>query len=414
MFDAQLIQQVLELWSQAREEGQDDHPPRFGHVKAIMETVFLSGLKREEERPVRVGVSLVDPRDLMGVNERTFSTVAMRFDRRMPLNVESVVRLSSAFDHLTTSLGVAPLEEDPNQLEVWGAVFSSQRGRNRFDALQMEHIPPDMLTITTSKPGSLSVFRGGNIIARFAGGRFTEPTPTPFTSSLMGWSLLKVIKSHPEFRQLGTKYWRTYRDYIDRLLVEATKRGHGGTIVWLPGEEVAAAGQWLEPKYRLADSPDGVPALSRLCDLDLRRGTGLSALETEVSAAEARTLEDNFLDCKRRIVEHVEQLAHLTRVDGALILSDRLRALSYGTTLIAPPWRGETILGPDNETTTGPLRVDLTRYGTRHNSAVNFVGKSPSAVVFVLSQDGPIAGLTQKDPETIYWWPDCLSTLWSI
>lgn len=412
MFDSQLIEQVIDLWSQARVDGRSGQNLRFSHVKDLMETVFLASLKREEEHPVQVSVSLLDPRE-MEDEARHPTTVAIRLDRRLPFSVESLAKLSAAFDHTTTALGVFPMEEDPNLLEIWGAVFSSRRGRNRFDALQLERNPPDALSITTSRPGALLLLRGGNLIARFANGRFSEPTPTPFTSSLMGWSLLKVIKAHPEFRSLGTKYWRTYRDLIDRLLVESSKRGHGGTIVWLPEAEVASTSEWFQTKYELGGSPEGGPILERMCQLDIKRGSGLTALEAEFSAVEARNLEESFLDCKRHLVEHVELLAQLTRVDGALIITDRLRPLSFGTVLTAPVWGGKTVWGPDNETS-GTDDVVLSRYGTRHNSAVNFVGKVPSAVVFVLSQDGPIAGLTQKDPGTIYWWPDCLSKLWTV
>ena len=76
---------------------------------------------------------------------------------------------------------------------------------------------------------------------------------------------------------------------------------------------------------------------------------------------------------------------------------------------------GETVYAQDSlkhEGGDSGAKVDLGQYGTRHASAVNFVGRVPEAIVFVISQDGPIAGLTRKDENTVLWWPDCLSKLW--
>ncbi|NGZ28621.1 MAG: hypothetical protein G8345_17230, partial [Magnetococcales bacterium] len=204
------------------------------------------------------------------------------------------------------------------------------------------------------------------------------------------------------------------RDVIDRLLVESAKLNHGGTIVWLPEEELSASSSWILPKYVVHNGPEGASLLDHLCALDQKREDRLSRMEGEgnETVPQSRAVEEGILECKRHIVEHVELLANLTSVDGALILTDKLQPLSFSSILIAPLWYGETIYGPNDEAH-NMGQVNLTRYGTRHNSAVNFVGYCPGSVTFVISQDGPIAGLTRKDEETVYWWPDCLSRLWA-
>lgn len=415
MFDYHLIEQVINLWNREEDEdGQGSPPLRFSHIKAIMETVFLAGLKREEDRPVQVSVSLADP-GIFPMEARVGENVVLRLDKRLPFTVDALVKIAPAFDPITTGIAVWPTVKDPSILEIWGAVFSTRRGRNRFDALPFATTPLNILTISAVKAGSLSMARGGNIFARFQVGQFIEPTSTPFTASLMGWSLLKVIKHHHGFKHFGTKYWRTYRDLIDRLLVEASKRSHGGTIIWLPEDILSNAQSWILPKYVLDHGPEGSTLPEQLCDLDLQRIARLqkAASDNSGSASQLHAMEEGILECKRHIVEHVELLASMTRVDGALIVTDHLRPISFGSVLVAPVWQGATIFGPEEKTATS-VPVLLSRYGTRHHSAVNFVGKCPGAVAFVVSQDGPIAGLTRKDEHTVYWWPDCLSTLWAV
>lgn len=417
MFDHHIVEQVIALWNE-KERSPQDTPLPFEHVKTIMETVFLSGLKREEDRPVQVSASLLGPETFHHHATQTATqSILLRLEKRLPFTEDALVKIAPAFDPMTTSVAVSPGED--GTLYIWAALFSTHRGQNRFDPQLFNPLTPDALTISSKKSGSLSIFRGDNVIARFNAGRFTLPTPTPFTSSLMGWSILKAIRHHQEFKLYGTKYWHTYRDVIDRLLVESNKRGHGGTIIWIPDDnELARAHHYIVPKYTLAESPEGVIEVAKLCESLMRRKKEVMKRTAGESHQDIWTIEEEILQSKRRIVEHVELLAQLTRVDGALILSDRLRPLSFGSVLVAPLWHGRTYLGPPKAFDTSEVpesasEVELSRYGTRHNSAVNLIGQCPESVAFVLSQDGPIAGLTRKDPSNIYWWPDCLSKLWA-
>ncbi len=411
MFDIGTIRQIIDLGVLAsilRRLLPQDHE----HLRTIMERVFLAGLKREEDRPIRVSVCYLDPEAIVS-RGHSGEDVVFHLAVPIPLTVDALVKMAPAFDPTTTALAVFPQAGRSDRLMIWGGIFSSIRGRNRFDALPEGLLPPEVLTVTTRKPGGLSVIIGRRIITRFSGGRFSVPTPTPFTSSLMGWSLLKVVKHHPEQTAHGMHYWNTYRDMVDRLLVEANLRGHGGTVIWIPEERLDNARQLIRPNNRLTRFQEGSPLVGELCAIERHRETVTGPDRRLESNPNPIVVEETILECKRKIVEHVELLAQMTRVDGALILSDRLRPLSFGSFLEAPPWPGDTVLGTDDGSEDA-RSLNLSHYGTRHNSAVNFIGRCPGCVGFVLSQDGPIAGLTQKDDRTVYWWPDCLSQLWAV
>ncbi|MEO5367676.1 MAG: hypothetical protein H7831_15230 [Magnetococcus sp. WYHC-3] len=411
MFEQLIIDQIQSYWSR----GSDDPvpPPTVGVLRTVMETVFFSGLKREEDRAVQVSLMLMDPETRSG-SGFTAHGMLIRLDKPLPLSVDNLVKLALAFDSNTTTLCV---NEDPDaggRLTIWGASFISHRGISRFDSLMRVVEPPDVLAVSTRKTGHLSIFRGNDVLAHFSAGRLSRPTPTPFTSSLMGWSLLKNVKNQPEFQRHSTAYWRAYRDLIDRILVEINKRGHGGAIIWVPETRLAEAQPWIIGKNPLGESPEGAPLLDRLCQLEMDRQARCPEQELAGAVQWARGLERELLDVKRRLVELAEFLAQLTAVDGAVIITDRLKALSFGSVLVAPVWRADVHMGTDKEEDSAQT-VDLRRYGTRHGSAVNFVGKVNEAVAFVISQDGPITGITSKSGgERLYWWPDCLSRLWSL
>ncbi len=67
-------------------------------------------------------------------------------------------------------------------------------------------------------------------------------------------------------------------------------------------------------------------------------------------------------------------------------------------------------MGPDGFGGGGQI-FDLSKYGTRHNSAIDFVAAVPGTIAFVVSQDGPIRGFVLKDQDTILCWPDCTTSM---
>ncbi|MBF0623014.1 MAG: hypothetical protein HQL54_13930 [Magnetococcales bacterium] len=407
MFDHHIIDQVIELWE--KDNSGDSSRPRFRHVKQIMEIVYLAGLKREEERPVQLCVALAQS-DTFPDWGLSGEQMVVKLEKRLPFSVDSLVKLAPAFDPSTTIMAVSQVSDEPDELEIWGAVFTTERGHNRFDPLPFGVNQPDLLIISSRIPGSLSVHRGSLTIARFNAGKFSQPTPTPFTSTLIGWSILRVIREHPEYKRYGTRYWRTYRDLINELLQESSERGHGGSIIWIPESLVTQTRHRIVSKHVISNNElEGVPLLGELCAMETLQGH-TSPGPNGIPAPDPNVLAQAIIACKRKVVEHVELLAQFTRVDGALIISDRLRPISFGSVLMARTWPHEVVVGSEEGFPQDTL--DTSRYGTRHNSAVNFVGHSPGSVAFVLSQDGPIAGLTRRDDEAVYWWPDCLSRIW--
>ncbi|MBF0308184.1 MAG: hypothetical protein HQL56_01485 [Magnetococcales bacterium] len=410
LFDSSIIQQVIELWRMANPDGQAV-PLSIDQVQTIMETVFLAGLKWEEGRPVRACVALVPPHSLP-TQEWQGGQVVLAFDKPLPFTIETVVKLSPAVDPFTQALAVWASVESPSRLEIWGMAFTSRRGRHRFDPLVQAYPSPDVMTISSRKVGHLTVFRGNHLVTRFNAGRFSRPHETPFIGSLMSWSMLRVIRTHVEFQRFGMNYWQVYRAAIDRLLVEANKLGHGGTIIWVPEVHVEDARPWIVPRYATSKGVEGITLLSRLCELEERAGL-LNEGDPDQSEACGEMVPKKILGGKRAIVEHVELLAQLTQVDGALILSDRLRPICFGAMLDAPYWRRQTLVGAESEGE-GLKNVDRSSYGMRHNSAVNFVGQCPFTTAFVISQDGNVVGLSRKDEHAVYWLPDCLSNLWVV
>ena len=247
---------------------------------------------------------------------------------------------------------------------------------------------PDVLTVTVVSLGSLVVSRGNSQIGRFVLGNFSPATPTPSVSRAMGEFMISSIRSSQGYQRYGNLYWHIYRDALEHLLLEAGARGHGGTIIVIPGNKVTECKSSFQARYSLQATLRIVEVIEQLLSLphpyDFSR----------------------YLSYNRATMDRLNFLAQLACVDGALLLSDHLEPIAFGTTLTAQEWRGSVVVGPDSFGS-GGQEFNLSRLGTRHNSAVNFIGAFPYCYGFVLSQDGPIRGFIRKDENTLYCWPDC-------
>ncbi|MBF0368215.1 MAG: GAF domain-containing protein [Magnetococcales bacterium] len=402
IFNRTIIHRIFDLWDRGG-QGERWPAPSFTDIKLILETIFFASLKQKEENPIKVSVSLVESMALLD-EVAAYDGMTVLFDHPFPFTADTLVNLSPAFDPSTTSLVVMPEDGTPGRLEIHGAIYFSARGLHRFDALTFARTPLDIFTVAAKKAGHLLIFRGNDVIGRYASGVFCEPTSLPFTESPMAWNLLKVVRGHPEFRELDMGYWQVYRDLIDRLLLETARRGQGGAILWMPEALLEHSTAFSDPKFRLTKRPDGAQLIGRYRHLEER-------LEAGEPGADFHRLKQELALHKKHLIDLVELLAHFSRVDGALILSDRLQPISFGTLITAPPWKGQVISWLE-ERLFPSVHVDFNRFGSRHTSAVNLIGQCPGAIAFVISQDGPIAGITRKNENTIYWWPDCLSKLW--
>jgi hypothetical protein len=176
------------------------------------------------------------------------------------------------------------------------------------------------------------------------------------------------------------------------VYTSAAARGHGGTVIWVPDKLLAEANQHIQTGREIANSPAGEDLIGIV-------------LEEENSGVGGELLARY----KRRLSEYLDVVAQLSCVDGALIIDEHLRPLRFATHLAAPKWTGEVFEGT-HQNVVPTQTIELTRFGTRHNSAIGFVGHCPSTIGFIISEDGPVRAILHVGG-AVWLWPDCLNTV---
>jgi Probable sensor domain DACNV len=366
--------------------------PSFHDVKDVFEQVFLASLKCEEGRPIRCSMVLASPSDIDDPSHQ-YNKDFRRFVTPLPLTADSIAKLAPAFDPLLSSIAVCR-DAETATLHCWGIFNYSPPGHRLnepFPApVEERWCRPDLFTLTTRHPGSIQVSRMHANIGWFTDGEFVPAVPTPFTSKSLGNHLMEPLKSTHLWHKYGTYYWDGYRAALEVLLFESASRGHGAIIILL------ASGHTVIPEHILSDAYH-IEAMMPLH----------THLETMLEAQRRHQSSSGTL-----LLEHLQRLAQLSTVDGALILTRELELVAFGAKLHVPnKWTGQTLEGPDGFGYTSGNPFPAHRYGVRHNSAINFAAQCDGSTAFVISQDGPIRAFIRWNDETVLYWPDCTASM---
>lgn len=314
----------------------------------------------------------------------------MTFKEEAPFTSEGISKIASAFDPKISALIVGKSKTD-DKFSIWGGMFFGP-SLNHFNSIPValsSHIfsRPDVLMVTAKTAGSLTISRGHSQIGTISSGLFVRATPTPFIHKGLGGYVENIIKELKGYKTFGVHFYREYINALEYLLYQSSYRGHGSTIVILPCN--LSSPPPLITKYSFSEK------------------LGIENLIYE-SVNSKDLLQLAYI---QKLSERLDFLAQLSVIDGALILSPDLEAVTFGATLNEPtPWRGSLITGPDGFSDGGEL-LALSKHGTRHNSAVQFTAVCKGCIVFVISQDGPIRAFTVKDDRTILCWPDCRNSM---
>lgn len=400
MFEEAISNKIINAWEKDQSHpyrGRKQKPlPDIKDIRVLVETAFWASLKREEDRFITFSIALLS-KDNVAEEERTSGRkqIILPFDDSLPFSVESLTKIAPAFDYRTTSLIVAPVDDKKTEYEIWGAMFfdATTPTTSRFNEipvaiLELNFSRPDVIMVTAVSPGSLMISRGDSQIGRFVLGNFMEAIPNPFYSRAMGSYIKNQIKNDSLFKEFQSDYWILYRNTLDFLLAKASSRGHGGTIILIPDKKVKNYSEFFVSKYSFSESLSLEPLLRTLLLVSRSRDSLY------------------IVALNRKFSERINLFAQLSCIDGALIISNRLQLISFGSTLTAPKWTKYIFTGPDGFGG-GGKKFDTSKLGTRHNATINFVGAYPDSIAFVVSQDGPIRGFVRKDKETILCWPDC-------
>ena len=364
--------------------------PEEADLKAVLEVVFFASIEREEGLNVypRV-VVFTDPISDPLPGHWPWNHMFF-FNDWLEFTVENIVKLAPAFDSASAAIAVG--RREGGEFHIIGTSLYG-RPSTILDNEQGSLGRPPALILSVTAPGSVTVAYGDAVVGRLCKGEFRYAKPGPMASFLLTDHIISVISNHNSFKKYPNEYPRLYFNCFERLYSTAASRGHGSTIIWAPSAIIDEASFSINRGTRIAP---------RYGDIDLYAGWIIERMKEKDTGA---ALADN----KKLTTDFIDFLANLSLVDGALLIDDKFRPHRFSCHLAAPEWNGPLLEGTSkNIKPTVPFSTK--GMGTRHNSAIRFVGHWPGTVAIVVSEDGPVRVIT-ADAGSAMIWPDSLNTV---
>ena len=379
-------------------------PPEL-FVEALSET-FQASLTTEEGRPTRFRLLLTPIASLPAEGVPNEGVLRLRFARTRPLRADDLRRLAPVAPFETSLIGA---HVEAGELRIWGVAHSGPAwlaptwgGRSPVPNWTYDPI------VHATGPGRIAVRCAGRLVGAIERGIIVDATIDVFESK---WLPALFAREREDVRSEHAAMQAKHaspttvehslvgsvgQHMIRRAIQLVRGRRHGGLI--LMGGDL----EGLRLKYRIdQDEP-----ARRYHTLLLEILDAVAASSTKSSVGWCDFVLDTspaLTELEEAIFELARVYANLTAIDGALVLDKQLGLLAFGAEvsgeLSAPAriWRAL-----DNEGDARELD-DIENVGTRHRAAYRFVYADPDRLALVISQDGGVKVVANRNGEVVFW-----------
>ena len=401
-----LARYVEDHWPVAR-------PLRVPHdlLCEALSTAFQASLTSEEGRPIRFRLLITPAEDLPENGVPNDGALRLRFAPTRSLHADELRRLSPAAPFETSLIGVQ-VEDD--KLRIWGVAHSgpawlapSWGGRGVVPIWTHDPI------IHATGPGQLAVRCAGTLVGGLERGELVDALMDVFDSE---WLPTMFAQEHATVRaehaalQASTAsptlvddslIGRVGQHMLRRAIQLVRGARHGGMIL-LTNPSVPRALDGLRLKYRFdQDEPSHRYRTLLLQILEaVAAGTAKATVGwTDFVADESAVLER----LEQAVFEWSRLVANLAAIDGAVVLDKRLGLLGFGAEVSAElpspthVWRSHDTEGREREA------YDIENVGTRHRAAYRFVHDHPQGLAIVVSHDGGVSFVANREQEVVFW-----------
>ncbi|WP_158623668.1 putative sensor domain DACNV-containing protein [Corallococcus llansteffanensis] len=371
---------------------REPHPtPPMPVFVRLIETMFFASMATEEGHLNPLGIVFTE---VLGVfQEKRPAWDFVSITPAVPFEVGSLAKLASLCEFPRTFLVVTTRSE---ALVVVGLATPHSR--------QFLDVDP-LIRVLVPKPGVVAVCRGEREIIRYERGTLRGIPPPPIRGKHRPQldSIEKVV-----LEEFAEPPLLDARNFFLRIVLGMVRLGHGGLLAILaPGEDPV---RFIEQAKRL-DPPLALgPAISGSLEAQLiahdsdQHRFSIEGNQIKERPAPPDELEDyrQVLEANQRVERLIAQIARLTSVDGAVILSHDLHVLAFGAKLTAQNPSPPQVYAVTSELEMNEL-WPLQSHGTRHRAAAAFAAELPERLAIIVSQDGDAATLQQLDGKVVYW-----------
>jgi hypothetical protein len=406
-YPPELAQYVVDHWP----SGKELHVPQ-DLLEDALSVAFQASLTSEEARPTRFRL-LLTPADRLPENGvPNQGVLRLRFDQSRPVTADELRRLAPSTPFETSLIGA---HAEDGKLRIWGVAHSgpawlapSWGGRDVVPNWTFDPI------IHVTGPGQLAVRCAGQLVGALERGLLVDAMMDVFESewlpALFAREREQVRAEHAARQAQVASPTLVEHSLVARIGQHMLRRSiqlirgarHGGMILMVDSAPGASTFDGLRLKYRFQQDEPAHRYRTLLLQI-LERVAAATSKTTVEWADFARDASPDLERLESAVFEMSRTIANLTAIDGAVVLDKRLGLVGFGAEvspeLSAPSrvWRALDAEGREREPD------DIENVGTRHRAAYRFVQDHPRGLAIVISHDGGVSFVANRDQEVVFW-----------
>jgi hypothetical protein len=428
-YPSDLAALVLSRWREATAAGQIDLPaPALSTLADVLSICYQATMLREEGRPVTFRLSLSEPDSFPPTEGPPAGLHRLVFTRPLPLDQHELRRLAPAVVFSRSLIGAAAVA---GELRIWGVIHSGPQWLESVrGGRETEQAIPPVLIVAATGPGRLLVTAGAVTLAELRNGTLTGRAVDVFQAQWFDGRLSDVGRvtraTHLRDREKAGESWAEVQSTFGTVLaghvlrrIVATIRAaqHGGTLIMVPSDrmsELLLDGRYVRMKYGFTDEEARRRILTLMGHIMNELAKDEAAVSKEIGwTAYEASLSQQLGQMDEALFEVAHLVADLTRVDGAVLMTDCLEVFGFGVEIagelpeVLRVARAHDLEGAEREW----VRTD--RVGTRHRSAYRLCQAVRDALALVVSQDGGLRFIRWHDDGVTYW-EQVATGLWEV
>jgi hypothetical protein len=372
---------------------------------------FQASLTVEEARPTRFRLLLTSPEALPETGVPKAGVLRLRFDEARALTADELRRLAPAVPFETALIAAHAWR---GKLRIWGVAHSGPAwlaptwgGRNVVPNWTYDPI------IHVTGAGHLAVRCAGKLIGAIERGQVVDATLDVFESQ---WLRAMFVREREAIRDLhdASQQHAAVPTSVElslvgkvgqqmlRRAIQLVRGAHHGGLMLVLNVEGDQRPRGLRLKYSLShDEPS-----RRYRTLLLRLLEAVAKTSDKPAVGWADFVSDQSPELaalEQEVFELSRVLANLTAIDGALVLDKRFSVLGFGAEVSAELPAPEQVYRALDAEGEQCQPESIENVGTRHRAAYRFVNDHPDGLAVVVSQDGGVSFVANRDGRVLFW-----------
>lgn len=399
--------EIQHYWENHPYQQKDLAFPGIESLNRLLCTSYIVSCMQEESRSLRMRIAYISQTQLIDEKFNNERTQMLQFAHCREFSAAELQRLAPATNHDKTYICV--MESNKNRELVIPSLLTSRTNMQDMDsgaALEGWGLP-DLFNIEIIGPGKISISRGEFCWLKLVDGKISYPlgnfvrgrsddtgeNTNPITQRLRQTEnqiheiACAELLNEGDIECSDREHCFTmslYFSFIQRILYGVKNIRHGGTLIITPDEEPIPA--LISIKYGLNNNSTWQKQVEWV--KKLRKQMTGEAVWKELN------------EIHQDLIAFADFLAKLTAVDGAVLLTNKLRVLGFGVEIQI---YNSTLSSISLYSNGKSEIISIEKFGTRHRSAYRFCYEYPGSIVFIMSQDGSLKTAMRIENELCVW-----------